>query len=120
LFPQRVEKLGKALGVPVHALRVFSEAELRSHLVFQLSKLVSGFLWSIREKLGLPGWDVLVSGQVVGRLKALKSLDDLNHGSGEPVIALLNHAEGDEEIPNGVAGIVLAHENPNLSHLDVR
>src|SRR5262249_33110983 len=35
-------------------------------------------------------------------------------------IALLNHAEGDEEIPNGVAGIVLAHEIPHLSHLGVR
>jgi phosphoglucan,water dikinase len=38
----------------------------------------------------------------------------------EPVIALLQNADGDEEIPKNVAGILLAHELPHLSHLAVR
>ena len=36
------------------------------------------------------------------------------------MLALLKNAEGDEEIPHGIAGIVLAHDLPHLSHLGVR
>src|SRR5262249_976837 len=39
LFSIRAEKLGRALGVTEHAIRVFSEADIRRHIVFQISKL---------------------------------------------------------------------------------
>src|SRR5262249_23209218 len=42
LFSARAEKLGRALGVAEHAIRVFSEADIRSHIVFQISKLATG------------------------------------------------------------------------------
>jgi phosphoglucan,water dikinase len=120
LFTQRAESLGHALGIPHHAVRVFAEAEIRSHLVFQLSKLASLLLHRIRGQLGLPTWDVLVSGHAVGRLKAVDSLDRLNQETPEPVIGLVQKAQGDEEIPKSVAGVVLGHELPHLSHLGVR
>jgi phosphoglucan,water dikinase len=120
LFPPRVEKLGRALGVEQHAIRVFCEAEIRGHLVFQLSKLVSNLSRRIRERLALPAWDVIVSGHATGRIRAASSLDELNFDLNESALVLLQKAEGDEEIPRGVIGIVLAHELPHLSHLGVR
>jgi len=116
----RVEKLGRALGVEEHAIQVFCEAEIRSHLVFQLSKLTSILLRRLREALALPGWDVFVSGKAFGRARVLQQLEDLNENGTEPVIAVLKKAEGDEEIPKSVRGILLAHEIPYLSHLAVR
>ena len=120
LFPQRAEKLGRALGVPEHSIRVFCEADIRGHIIFQLSRQVAGLSRLIREELALPAWEVLVGGQAVGRVKAATSLEALGHDLPEPLLVLLEKAEGDEEIPKGVAGIVLAHDIPHLSHLGVR
>jgi len=116
----RAEELGRALGVAEHAIRVFCEAEIRGHLIFQLSKLASILLGRLREALELPGWDVLVSGQAIGRVKVLDRLDQLADDGSEPVIAVLKKAEGDEEIPKAVRAILLAHQIPHLSHLGVR
>jgi phosphoglucan,water dikinase len=53
-------------------------------------------------------------------VKTAGLLGELGQDLPEPILALLKNAEGDEEIPNGVVGIVLAHEIPHLSHLAVR
>ena len=68
----------------------------------------------------MPAWDVLVVGRAAGRLKAAGVLGELGEDLPEPLVVLLKNAQGDEEIPKGVAGIVLAHEIPHLSHLGVR
>ena len=120
LFPPRVEKLGRALGVAEPAIRAFCEAEIRGQLVFQVSKLGAQLLGRLRAELKSPPWDVLVSGQAVGRVRAVQALEELGEGLPEAVMAVLNRAEGDEEIPKGVAGIVLAHPMPHLSHLGIR
>jgi phosphoglucan,water dikinase len=54
LFPEKVERLGRALGVAEHAIKVYCEADIRRHLVFQLSKLVSLFLKAIRTRGAVP------------------------------------------------------------------
>jgi phosphoglucan, water dikinase len=120
LLAGRVEKLGRALGVAPHAIRVFAESDIRCHNVFQVSKLVASLLRRIRERLGLPGWDVLVAGRAVGRVKTVASLDALERSREGPLLVLLQRAAGDEEVPGHVVGLVLAHELPHLSHLGVR
>jgi phosphoglucan,water dikinase len=64
LFSARAEQLGRALGVAENAIRVFSEADIRSHVVFQISKLATSLLRKLRQQLKLPPWDVLVPGTV--------------------------------------------------------
>ncbi len=120
LFAGRVEKLGRALGVAEHAIRVFSEAAIRSHVVFQVSKLADGLLRRIRERLGLSPWEVIVAGRAVGRAITLSSLEEWKPPADGAAVVLLRSAAGDEEIPIGVAAIALAHEIPHLSHLSVR
>jgi phosphoglucan,water dikinase len=119
LFSKRVEQIGPALGVAPHAIRVFCESDVRSHLIFQVAKLASALLRTSRHRLQLPAWDVLVSGRASGRVRSVPSLDQVK-GADEPVIVLSENAAGDEEIPSNVAAIVLNHELPHLSHLGVR
>lgn len=120
LFPERVEFLGRALGVAPRARRVFAEADIRRHLVFQLSKLVGLALKTIRFLANLPPWDVIVPGKASGRLLSAARLEQLPVTSAEPVLALLQEVRGDEEIPQTVVGIIVAHTLPHLSHLAVR
>ena len=120
LISHRAEKLGSALGIAPHAIRVFSEADLRSQTIFQTAKLVSGLLRRLRRLLGAPAWDVLVGGRALGLVRAAKTLAEVPRATGELAIVLLKTAAGDEEIPPNVAAIVLAHELPHLSHLGVR
>jgi len=120
LFPRRVERLGQALGVASQALRDFAEADIRAHVIFQLSKIAAELLRKIRLELALPPWDVLVAGRAVGRLQEVATLEAWSPSGQEQVLLLLDQAAGDEEIPSGVAGIVLAHDLPHLSHLGVR
>ncbi len=119
-FPERAAKLGRALGVPEHAIRVFGDAEIRGHVVFQLSKLAALLLGRFRRQLVLSPWDVAVSGQAAGRVAEAARLGEMDPGRKEPTILLLQQAEGDEEIPACVSALILAHEIPHLSHLGVR
>ncbi len=120
LYCEQAEKLGRALGVAEHAIRTFSEGELRGHLIFQLSKLVNALIKRIRILASLSPWDIVVAGTAVGRLMAVENLDDPIDIQKEPVILLSKRAGGDEEIPANVVGIILAHEMPHLSHLAIR
>ncbi|KAF0889128.1 hypothetical protein E2562_022141 [Oryza meyeriana var. granulata] len=68
IFPEKVMVIGKALGIPDNSVRTYTEAEIRSGIVFQVSKLCTVLLKAIREVLGSSGWDVLVPGVAHGAL----------------------------------------------------
>jgi phosphoglucan,water dikinase len=119
-FPEKVERLGNALGVSRHAIRLFSETDIRRHPVFQLSKLVSSLMKAVRASAGLQPWDTIVPGKVAGRVIFSPSLPDLHDDQDKRVIALLERVEGEEEIPLNVGGIIVAQNTPLLSHLAVR
>jgi phosphoglucan,water dikinase len=61
-----------------------------------------------------------VCGKVSGRLVEAPRINDLTAPFDEPMVALLEKVEGEEEIPSGVAGMVVAHAIPRLSHIAVR
>ncbi|KAG1668382.1 hypothetical protein FOA52_004892 [Chlamydomonas sp. UWO 241] len=122
--------LGKALGVPPHMATVFGEAEVRSSVAFQVSKLAALLTKALRLAAGLSAWDGLVTGDVVGTLVEVDRLSpdtmaelSAKHG-GKPLILLTREADGDEElgplVPLGLRGVVLRQELPHLSHLGVR
>lgn len=122
LFPGRVTSLGRSLGVQAHAIAVFCEGDIRGNVVFQLSKLVELIGKGVRSALGLPPWEAVVPGQAHGLVVKTDNLLALEGRTAEqePLIALVEKAEGDEEIPTGVRGILLGHTIPHLSHLGVR
>jgi phosphoglucan,water dikinase len=119
LFPPLVTDLGQALGVAEHAIRVFCEGDIRGNLVFQLTRLTETAQRDIAARLDLPPWAGVAPGESCGRLVRCTTLDALGPGD-QAVIILLDSAQGDEEIPSRVRGILLAHTIPHLSHLGVR
>lgn len=122
LFPGRVTSLGRSLDVASHAIAVFCEGDIRGNIVFQLSKLVGMLRKGVRGALELSPWETVVPAEAYGPLVQADTLSALEarFAADQPVIALVQRAEGDEEIPSGVRGILLGHAIPQLSHLGVR
>ncbi|XP_031475207.1 phosphoglucan, water dikinase, chloroplastic isoform X1 [Nymphaea colorata] len=125
LLPDKVQKLGNALGIPEDSIKTYTEAEIRAGVIFQVSKMCSFLLKALRMTLGTQGWDVLVAGTAVGTLVQVDSIGPgcLPASISGPVILLVNRADGDEEVKaagGNIAGVVLLQELPHLSHLGVR
>ncbi|ERN06779.1 phosphoglucan, water dikinase, chloroplastic [Amborella trichopoda] len=124
IFPDKVQKLGNFLGIPENTVRTYTEAEIRAGVVFQVSKVGTLLLKALRTTLGSQGWDILVNGMAVGTLREVESIIPGSlPSSTEPVILLVNRADGDEEVKaagSNIAGVVLLQELPHLSHLGVR
>ncbi|XP_058093541.1 phosphoglucan, water dikinase, chloroplastic [Magnolia sinica] len=125
IFPPKVQKLGKALGIPENSVRTYTEAEIRAGVIFQVSKLCSLLLKAVRSVLGSEGWDVLVPGTAVGTLVQVENIvpGSLPPSLNGPVILVVNKADGDEEVKaagSNIVGVVLLQELPHLSHLGVR
>jgi phosphoglucan,water dikinase len=120
LYPKRVQRLGRLLEVEEQSIKIFAEADIRIHPVFQLSRLVAVILKEIKSRASLPLWEVIVPGTVCGRLMEVSNIGTIASSDKRPVIFLLERVEGDEEIPPGVVSLVVARDTPHLSHLAVR
>ncbi|XP_062164628.1 phosphoglucan, water dikinase, chloroplastic isoform X1 [Alnus glutinosa] len=125
IFPQKVQLLGKALGIPENSVRTYTEAEIRSGVIFQISKLCTVLLKAVRNALGSQGWDVLVPGAALGTLIQVESIvpGSLPSSVKGPIILVVSKANGDEEVTaagSNIVGVVLLQELPHLSHLGVR
>lgn len=110
-------------------MEVFTEGQIRASVVFQAAKLSSHLLRAARAATGEAGWDCIVAGEVRGvRLVCVERLlptDPVIQSltSANPAVVLVTHANGDEEVDScgpGVAGILLCHALPHLSHLALR
>lgn len=120
-FTPAVLELGAAFHLDRAQLEVFVEADIRANVVFQLSRLLSCALQRIRESQHLPPWDVIVPGTARGMLVQAATLEEAaGRAEADGIIAALDEASGDEEIPAGVRAILVAHPLPHLSHLAVR
>ncbi|KAL3329444.1 hypothetical protein AABB24_036503 [Solanum stoloniferum] len=125
IFPEKVQILGKSLGIPENTVRTFTEAEIRAGVVFQVSKLATLLLKAVRRTIGSSGWDVLVPGDAFGELIQVDRIipGTLPSSATGPVILVVNKADGDEEVTaagSNISGVVLLQELPHLSHLGVR
>lgn len=120
VYTKRVSSIGQALHVDQHAISVFAEAEIRSNITFQASRIADACRKACRKQLSLPPWDPLYAGEASGKLLRIDKLADLAVDETEATILLCRHASGDEDIPPNVRGVVLGRPLPHLSHLGVR
>ncbi|KAM7279208.1 hypothetical protein ACFE04_006342 [Oxalis oulophora] len=125
MFPQKVQILGNALGIPDNSIRTYTEAEIRAGVVFQISKLSTILLKAVRSSINLEGWDVLVPGTAFGELIQVDRIipGSLPSSAKGPVILVVSRADGDEEVTaagSNIKGVLLLQELPHLSHLGVR
>lgn len=114
----RVNELGRVLRVDRKAVAVFSEGLIRSQLPFQLSKVASMVLRLVKSTGGFSPWLPIYPGKCQGAVLSVREVAQIP--AREPVIVIVERAEGDEEVPPNVVGLVVAHDLPQLSHLAVR
>lgn len=126
-FSTRAEAMGRAVGLPEDQRAVFSEGEIRASVVFQLSKLAAILMDATTIIAGVNPWNVLVAGEAYGILKEVARLEPgcLEDGKNNNTkyVLVVNEADGDEEVAAlgpKLAGVLLKHEIPHLSHLGVR
>lgn len=123
-YTRRVLSLSDAVGVERRAAAVFAEAVVRSNAAFQMSRVADVAVRRARAEIGLPSWDPLFNGSAVGKVLFLEALGDADEkvaaAGGEDVILVCATADGEEDIPACVRGVVLGHSIPHLSHLGVR
>lgn len=74
---QRVMPLGNGLGVDHHAASVFVEAEVRSNVLFQLSRILTAAIKTAKRDLQAPPWTALQPGSASGKLVEYNSLQEL-------------------------------------------
>ncbi|OWM70950.1 hypothetical protein CDL15_Pgr013131 [Punica granatum] len=125
IFPEKVQLLGKAFGIPENSIRTYAEAEIRAGVVFQVSKLCTLLLKAVRSTINSQGWDVLVPGAAGGTLVQVETIapGSISSSVDGPLILMVKRADGDEEVTaagKNIAGVVLLQELPHLSHLGVR
>lgn len=116
-----VQALGTAFNLNKESVEVFSESFIRSHLIFQLSKVAEQILFHLRRELKLPPYITISPGPkdgVIGSIKQCYHLNDLIQiesllgTSKNKYLILLDEADGTEEIPICVGGILLKHDLP--------
>ena len=120
VFVDKTRELGKALEISEDAINLFCEADIRSHLVFQLSRALDIFLEILRRQTGISPWDVVVTGRTSGWLQERFDPDDLNVLRKDPIILLQEMVAEDEALPEYVAGVIANQPIPHLSHLAIR
>ncbi len=92
IHPKPVAALGKALGVDKYLLNIYTEAEIRAGVVFQLSKLATLLARASRIASGSGSWGVVVGGNAQGLLVEMETFDPAavhDVASGRDVVLLV-------------------------------
>mmetsp|Transcript_20267 Transcript_20267/g.37845 ORF Transcript_20267/g.37845 Transcript_20267/m.37845 type:complete len:943 (-) Transcript_20267:6736-9564(-) len=118
-FQPDIARLGKSLRVDSHSVSVYSEAIVRSHIVFQLAKTCEIILKLVRRSVQASPWLVIQPGTCSGHIQRVRDFEEAQ-SLDQQVVVLVESADGTEEIPSNVAGYLLRHDLPQLSHLAVR
>lgn len=114
----RVNELGKVLRIDRRAVAVFSEGLIRSQLPFQLSKIVTMVLKLVKKTGNFSPWLPIYTGKCKGNVVVVRDMEQVRLQ--EPAIVVVQRVDGDEEVPPGLVGLIVAHDLPQLSHLAVR
>jgi len=123
LYQPKAELLGRLLEISPKVWQTFSEESLRHDWLFYLSRLLTLARHTLRQIAGWSATEVLVPGRVQGKVARLDELSSLPSSSllGEaPLILLLEHLRGDEDIPEGIAAMISRIARDRLSHFGIR
>ena len=117
----KAEFLGEAFQAQAWTVPLFSEEVIRGGPAFALSLLLRRLDPLLREAAGLGGWQVVSPAAASGRLRvAARLIDVQGQRFAEPTVIVADAVGGDEEVPEGVTGVVTCDSPDLVSHLAVR
>jgi alpha-glucan,water dikinase len=117
----KAEFLGEAFDAAAWTVPLFSEEVVRGGPAFALSLLLRRLDPLSRQAAGLGGWQVVSPAAAAGRLRvAARLIDVQGERFVEPTVVVADAVGGDEEVPEGVTGVVTCDAPDLVSHLAVR
>ncbi|KAG1358766.1 putative Alpha-glucan water dikinase 2 [Cocos nucifera] len=115
------EYLGKLLRVESWAVINFTEELIRAGSGATLSILVNRLNPIIRNMANLGSWQVISPVEVCGFIDCVNKLIDVQSKVfNRPTIIISNRVTGEEEIPDGVVGVLTSDMPDVLSHVSIR
>ena len=121
ILQSKAEYLGNGFHADPWTVTLFSEEVIRGGLASTLSMLVHHLNPVLREAAHLGNWQIVSRGRGTGRVEVAASLRSVQGKDfAEPVVMVADSVAGDEEIPQGIAAVIVSSEIDLLSHVAVR
>ncbi|WVZ77602.1 hypothetical protein U9M48_025453 [Paspalum notatum var. saurae] len=115
------EYLGSLLNIDQWAVNIFTEEIIRGGSAATLSALLNRFDPVLRNVAHLGSWQVISPVEVSGYVAVVDELLAVQNKSyDKPTILLAKSVKGEEEIPDGVLGVITPDMPDVLSHVSVR
>lgn len=115
------EYLGSLLGVDQWTVNIFTEEIIRGGSAITLSALLNRFDPVLRNVAHLGSWQVISPVEVSGYVVVVDELLAVQNKSyDKPTILVAKSVKGEEEIPDGVVGVITPDMPDVLSHVSVR
>ena len=112
----KAEILGRGCDIDEPTVLIFSEELIRGSIWFAVSQIIRKIGPKLRALANLGTWQVISPYTSVGTFESVTGLKD----TAQPTILGTTNISGDEEVPNGVTGVVTPVEIDVLAHLSVR
>ncbi|XP_021304642.1 alpha-glucan water dikinase, chloroplastic isoform X2 [Sorghum bicolor] len=115
------EYLGSLLSIDKWAVNIFTEEIIRGGSAATLSALLNRFDPVLRNVANLGSWQVISPVEVSGYVVVVDELLAVQNKSyDKPTILVAKSVKGEEEIPDGVVGVITPDMPDVLSHVSVR
>uniref|UniRef100_A0A0E0LBX9 Uncharacterized protein n=1 Tax=Oryza punctata TaxID=4537 RepID=A0A0E0LBX9_ORYPU len=121
LMQPSAEYLGSLLNIDQWAVNIFTEEIIRGGSAATLSALLNRIDPVLRNVAQLGSWQVISPVEVSGYIVVVDELLAVQNKSYEkPTILVAKSVKGEEEIPDGVVGVITPDMPDVLSHVSVR
>ncbi|KQK18353.1 alpha-glucan water dikinase, chloroplastic isoform X1 [Brachypodium distachyon] len=115
------EYLGSLLNIDEWAVNIFTEEIIRAGSAATLSALLNRFDPVLRNVAHLGSWQVISPVEVTGYIVVVDELLSVQNKSyDKPTILVAKSVKGEEELPDGVIGVITPDMPDVLSHVSVR
>jgi alpha-glucan,water dikinase len=121
LLDPKAKFLGNELGIDLETQNLFVEEIIRGSLFFAVSMLVKKVDKALRPFVGTKNCLIISPKIVKGTLRKIESLTMVAFQKfDEDVIFICEKVTGEEDIPEGVVGVISKSELDTLAHVSVR
>ena len=122
LIDSKSKYLGEQFEVEDEVKNIFTEEVIRGSLVFAVSMVSKKLDKQLRELGGVKPWQFICPvPKVQGQLRRVSSLHEVSYKKYEErTILVAEKVSGEEEIPEGVVGVICGTEIDALAHVCVR
>jgi alpha-glucan, water dikinase len=122
LIDTKAKFLGKEFSIDQETIDLFTEELIRGSLFFAVSIVSKKIDSAIRKFCGLKSWQIISPVFVTyGIVTKVDSLTVIAYKVfSQPTVLICNKVTGEEEIPEGVVGVICSTELDALAHVSVR